>query len=350
MSTSFSALHADYALWIGITAIGLAGLLILAMVVLRLLLNRRRRIEANFLAVWQPLLSDETANLAETVIPLLPAAHYLPFLKLWNRQVRSASGERHEDLLDIAYALGCEHYAKKLLEHGDRSERLLAILTLAQLRDIAAWDALVTQTLHADSLTSINAFHALVQIDAEATACQLMPLLLARTDWPITHIASILQEQQGVFTQPLIEAAGEIKSTHLIRTLRLIEALHLALPQTSLLQLLNEANHVETIISALRITNDVSMLPRIRVFLRHPDWRIRVQAAKALGRIGEYSDVNRLIPLLADTYWWVRYRSTQALINMPFLSTNEIAILQTHLSDRFARDMLGQVMAERKSS
>tara|TARA_R110001599_G_scaffold171353_1_gene362088 strand:- start:74783 stop:75835 length:1053 start_codon:yes stop_codon:yes gene_type:complete len=350
MSTSFPALHADYALWIGMTAIGLTLLLILVMTTLRIILNRNRNIEAKFLAIWQPLLSNPSANLAETIIPLLPAAHYLPFLKLWNKLVRTSTGERREDMLDIAYALGCERYAKKLLTHGDRTERLLAILTLSHLRDISAWDALATQTLHADSVTSINAFHALVQIDPDTTAHQLMPLLLARTDWPITHIASILQREQSTFMQPLIVAANEIKSTHLVRTLRLIEALHIALPQTSLLQLLNESNNVETIIATLRITNDVSMLPRIRVFLRHADWRLRVQAAKALGRIGEYSDVNRLIPLLADSYWWVRYRSTQALVNMPFLSINEIAVLQTHLSDRFARDMLSQVMAERKSS
>lgn len=350
MSTSFAAHHADYALWIGVIAIGLTLLLMLVMATLRILLNRSRRVEARFLATWQPLLSDPTANLAETIIPLLPAAHYRPFLKLWNKLVRASNGERREDMLDIAYALGCERYAKRLLAHGDRTERLLAIITLSHLRDISAWDALATQTLHADSVISINAFHALVQIDADTTACQLMPLLLARTDWPITHVASILQEEQGAFMQPLIEAAGEIKSSHLIRTLRLIEALHIALPQTALLQLLNESNSVEIIIATLRITNDVSMLPRVRVFLRHADWRLRVQAAKALGRIGEYSDINRLVPLLADNSWWVRYRSTQALVNMPFLSINEIAVLQSHLSDRFARDMLSQVIAERKPS
>lgn len=347
---SFSALHTSYALWVGIIAIWLTVLLILAMVSLRIAMNRKKRDEAKFLAIWHPLLSNPSDNLAETVIPLLSAGHYLYFLKLWNALVRTTSGDRREDMLDIAYALGCEQYAKKLLEHGNRTERLLAILTLAHLRDLSAWELLTIQTLHADSVTSINAFHALVQIDAEATARQLMPLLLARIDWPITHIASILQAEQSTFMLPLLEASNKIKSSHLIRTLRLIEALHIALPQTALRQLLDETNNAETIIGALRITNDASLLPYIRICLNNPDWRIRVQAAKALGRIGEYSDVNRLIPLLADTSWWVRYRSTQALVNMPFLSVNEITLLQNNLSDRFARDMLRQVTAERKPS
>ncbi|MNN48196.1 hypothetical protein D3C81_1626630 [compost metagenome] len=69
-----------------------------------------------------------------------------------------------------------------------------------------------------------------------------------------------------------------------------------------------------------------------------------------LGRIGEHPDVNRLIPLLADAEWWVRYRAAQSLVGIPFLSMAEIELLRNNLSDRFARDMLGQAIAERQTS
>jgi HEAT repeat protein len=77
---------------------------------------------------------------------------------------------------------------------------------------------------------------------------------------------------------------------------------------------------------------------------------VRGQTAKVLGRIGEHSDVNRLIPLLADAEWWVRYRAAQALVGVPFLSMAEIELLRHNLADRFARDMLAQALAERHSS
>ena len=57
-----------------------------------------------------------------------------------------------------------------------------------------------------------------------------------------------------------------------------------------------------------------------------------------------------MIPLLADVEWWVRYRTAQALAGMPFFSATELELLRNNLSDRFARDMLGQVLAERTAS
>jgi HEAT repeat protein len=114
--------------------------------------------------------------------------------------------------------------------------------------------------------------------------------------------------------------------------------------------LLDAGDHTDVLIGTLRIINDVGLLPQARPHLRHTDWRVRVQAAKLLGRVGEHADVNRLIPLLADAEWWVRYRAAQALAGMPFFSRTELELLRSNLSDRFARDMLSQVLAERKAS
>jgi HEAT repeat protein len=71
-----------------------------------------------------------------------------------------------------------------------------------------------------------------------------------------------------------------------------------------------------------------------------------VQAAKALGRIGERADTARLVQLLADREWWVRYRAAQALVELPWLKRAELAALASGLEDRYAADMLAQVMAE----
>jgi hypothetical protein len=261
--------------------------------------------------------------------------------------MRTAGTEAADNLTGIAYAIGCDQYSRRYLRLGSRIECLMATLTLAHLRDQAAWDLLVTQTMAADNVTSLHALDALVKIDAERTAQQLTPLVLARNDWPVAQVAAILQSAQGAFMYPLIEATLETKSTHLIRTLRLIEAQHLALPQAAVLRLLENAHNTDTLIGALRVVDDVGLLPHVRQYLRHEDWRVRVQAAKVIGRIGEHSDVNRLIPLLADVEWWVRYRTAQALAGMPFFSAAELDLLRNNLSDRFARDMLSQVLAER---
>jgi HEAT repeat protein len=83
--------------------------------------------------------------------------------------------------------------------------------------------------------------------------------------------------------------------------------------------------------------------------LAHPDWQVRVLAAKALGRIGDRSDVDRLVALLADREWWVRYRAAEALLELPALTRADLEALRASLTDRFAADMLSQAMAESAS-
>jgi hypothetical protein len=331
-------------------AIVLSALLGLAIVYLRMSQRRSSQDEQDFLAIWRPLLLSSLHSSVPATLPVLDVGHRLYFLKLWNGLMRTASPQAAASLSGIAYAIGCDQFSRRFLRLGNRVECLLATITLGHLRDDAAWERLVTQTLSSDNATSINAFHALVQIDADAAAEQLTPLLLARNDWPIAQTAAILQSAQSAFMYTLIEATAETRSVHLIRTLRLIESMRLALPHAVVLRLLEQAPNTEALIGTLRIANDVSLLPHVRPFLRHEDWRVRVQAAKLLGRIGEHSDVNRLIPLLADVEWWVRYRAAQALAAMPFFSSTEMELLRSNLSDRFARDMLSQVLAERAAS
>ncbi|MNR99529.1 HEAT repeat protein [compost metagenome] len=345
-------LHSPYSglVWIGITAIALSLLLIVLLGVLRYTLQRRTQTELSFLAVWRPLLLSSLQSSVATVLPTVEKKQRLYFLKLWNQLIRSASSnEAAENLISIAYSVGADRYSRRFLRHGKRVERLLATLTLGHLRDHASWDALVLQTMAADSVTSIHAFQALVQIDAGAAAQQLTPLMLAREDWPVSHIAGILQPARSAFMSALLEAAEELRAAHLTRALRLIEALQLPLSHPALLKLLDKDNQTDTIIAALRIANDASLLPDIRPHLSHADWRVRGQAAKVIGRIGEHPDVNRLIPLLADAEWWVRYRAAQSLVGIPFLSMAEIEMLRHNLSDRYARDMLSQALAERQT-
>jgi hypothetical protein len=181
---------------------------------LRISLNRRTHEERAFLAVWHPLLLSSLHSSVSAVLPRLPARHRVYFLKLWNQLMRSAnSREATDNLISIAYSIGCDHFSRRLLRHGNRVECLLATITLGHLRDHASWDALVMQTLAADNVTSINAFQALVQIDAKTAAQQLTPLMLAREDWAISHIASILQPAHSAFMLPLLEAVEEIRAT-----------------------------------------------------------------------------------------------------------------------------------------
>jgi hypothetical protein len=62
--------------------------------------------------------------------------------------------------------------------------------------------------------------------------------------------------------------------------------------------------------------------------------------------MGEDDDEKRLVPLLSDREWWVRYRAAQALSRLPHMDEPKLKTIQAVQSNPFARDMLAQVMAE----
>jgi HEAT repeat protein len=54
----------------------------------------------------------------------------------------------------------------------------------------------------------------------------------------------------------------------------------------------------------------------IEAGLSSPDVSVRVQAANAAGRIGLSPLAGRLVALLSDDVWWVRFRAAEALAQL----------------------------------
>lgn len=67
--------------------------------------------------------------------------------------------------------------------------------------------------------------------------------------------------------------------------------------------------------AALRMQDDVSQIGRIRPFLDHSRWAVRLQALHAVARLGFAADVEKLKPLQDHANWWVRTRAREALVN-----------------------------------
>ncbi|WP_305823034.1 HEAT repeat domain-containing protein [Massilia brevitalea] len=184
-----------------------------------------------------------------------------------------------------------------------------------------------------DDTVSLTALWALVRIDPQAAADYMVPLFIAREDWALSLAAGILQQAGEPAGAALARHLPQLDAAHLPRGLRIAEALHVTLPAGLLA-------------GALRSEAMPVVIAEVRALLAHEDWQVRVQAARALGRVGERSDAARLAALLGDAQWWVRYRAAQALLELPALSRADLEALRASLTDRFAADMLGQAMAE----
>ena len=332
------------ALWTGTVALALTLLLSLQIVLLRVSLRRRERRAARAVERWRPLLNQAIVG-EEPALPALAARERLPFLQLWAHLQASLRGEASEALNGVARRLGVDLLARDMLARGARDERLLATLVLGHLRDRAAWPQLLPLASAADSVLSLTALWALVRVDPEAAAAYLTPLFVEREDWALSHVAGILQQASGPVAQVLARILPELGEERLPRALRIAESLRVTLPAGVLAGALRSDSSA-VVIAALRGVLTPDTLNEVRALLGHADWQVRVQAARALGRVGERSDVERLLALLADPQWWVRYRAAQALRDLPLLSRADLEAVRAALTDRFALDMLDQVLAE----
>jgi HEAT repeat protein len=66
-----------------------------------------------------------------------------------------------------------------------------------------------------------------------------------------------------------------------------------------------------------------------------------------MGRLGVAGDEHRLIELLTDREWWVRYRAARALAGLGFVGAARMRAIQAAQTDAYARDIIEQVLAER---
>lgn len=337
------------AVWAGLGAFGLTLVLSLQIVLMRVGLRRRQAAEANALARWRPVLNAAVVGELPAEdgagLPPLPPRDLQPFLRLWVHLQGSVRGDAGESLNTLARRLRLDDEALAMLARGPRSARLLGALVLGHLRERRAWSGLLELATDADSTLSLTALWALVRIDPEAAAGYLTPLFIEREDWALSHVAGILQQASAPAAGVLARLLPTLDAAKLPRALRIAEALRLTLPPAVLGEAL-DSPAVPVVLAALRNVLTPETIAQVRSLLAHQDWQVRVQAARALGRVGEREDAERLAALLRDPQWWVRYRAAEALRDLPALRRPELEALRAALTDRFASDMLAQVMAE----
>jgi hypothetical protein len=337
------------AFWTGIAALLLTLLLGVQILRLRIGLRARERRQARTYARWRPVLNAAIVGEAPPQLPKLLGAERLHFIKLWVHLQSSLRGEAGAALNDIVRRLGLDLEARAMLGRRARTERLLAALMLGHLGDRQAWAQLLRLAGLDDPTLSLTALWALVRIDPQAAAEYLTPLFIEREDWAISHVAGILQPAGTPVAAVLAGMLPRLDAQRLPRAMRIAEALRVELPAEALATALSNES-IAVLTAALRIVNTPLLSAPVRALLQHEDWQVRVQAAKALGRIGGRADTERLVALLADREWWVRYRAAQALVELPWLKRADLDALRATLQDRFAADMLAQVMAEQDAA
>jgi len=233
-----------------------------------LLLGQRR--EQRAAAIWQPVLASAMQD-APAALPRLARRDLFGFLVLWNHLHEAVLGEAKERLNAVALQLGVPARARRMLAHGNLSDRLLAVATLGQLRDHSVRDRLCDLAAGPSVILSLTAARALVQIDRAAAVGYLIPLVAARPDWPPGRVIHVLRAAGAdAISEPLARAALEAAPEHAPRLIRYLEVVHCETLVPTVRQIIHRTGDAEVIAACLRVFRDPDDLETVRRFLDDP--------------------------------------------------------------------------------
>ena len=339
---------ADVALAIGVVALVVTMGLLLQGLRLRVQAARRAQHGEAVQALWQPLLTRAAAGEAVD-LPALAPADAVPMLALWNQRQDALRGTAHEALNALLVRIGAYAIAQAWARQRGLGRRLLGVATLGHVGHAADWKLVRAASTAPSALLGFAAARALLQIDAAAAVPRVLDEFLRRSDWPVAPLGTLLRESGAAGVGPAV--AERLLGGTAEQQLKLLPlALLTEGPASEPLahQVLDRSEDPAVLALALQMLYGPASLPRVRTLLDHADWEVRSQAALALGRIGQPIDRARLIALLSDREWWVRYRAARALVAMPGLDLRTLRVLRAGLEDRYAQDMLEQVLAARE--
>ena len=348
MPASSSDLGVSVALGVSAAALASAVLLLVTIATLRALRRWHVWHLARREGAWREALHVAMDDPSAARLPAISALDRADFLALWNRIQESVRGVAADNLGQLLRTHGLDTRALGMLRHGTLRQRLIAITALGHLREERAWNDLATMAHEPGPVTSFAAARALLRIDARRALENLGTAIATREDWPLARIGTLFQELgPAVVTPALMGLMRAPPAGGIERLVRLARFGHRPMVAPIVREWLSEGTDPAVIAAALDYVEDEEDVPWARGAARHVEWRVRMAAARALGRVGDSRQLAALLELLRDPVWWVRYHAAQSLVRLHGLTPHELESLRQKARDAYAADMLGQALAER---
>lgn len=304
--------------------------------------------ESRFVARWRPLLL-ETIDAVPSHLPSVKQPDWFVFLILWNQFHESIKGPARHRLKAVALRLRMDSAARKLLDTRNDDNRLVAVATLGHLGDQESWNIVEEIARSRKPLLSMAALRSLFFIDASRATAVLLSSLGARSDWPTAQLKAMVAEaDSATVSDGLVQAAEIAVPSEVPRLIALMDSADATKVTRFLRRLLRTSRDEEVLVACLKSSQCPKELNLLVPLLKSPSWQVRTQLARALGGMVSRGEEHLLISLLSDEVWWVRFRAAQSLASLPFFSHDELWRLRFLLTDRFAQDILDQVVAEQK--
>lgn len=312
--------------------------------------RERRRLE-KLREQWWPVFAE--VILAErfpedTKLPAVPFRAKKMLLREWSRFRSIVQGQATVGLNVLAERLGLLQLARRRMKRRSINEKLLAVRVVGQLGDRMSWEAIDALVENPNIAVSMTAATALVDIDPDRGIPRVIPLIGKKPRWPRTQVGRILnQAGPDIVSTRLCREIADAPDTEAVRLLQFAESAYPGDVNAVAERLLKTRDDPAVLSAALKAASGRICPERLTELARHDVWYVRMQAASLLGRVGRHDDLKALEPLLSDAEWWVRYRSAQAMVASPFIGPNALRRIAARQTDRYARDILRQALAEK---
>lgn len=335
-----------FAFWLGVTVVIVTAVMLTVILAMRQVMSRRERNHNRAAAAWRAILVAADAG-APFTASSLPRRDVTGFLEVWNELHAAHPGDRGDGLLRVATDVGLDQHLFRLLEHGGFHNQVVAIIALGHLRNRDHFPRVARFIDDKSPIVSLCAARSLMQMDPSTAVSMFVPQIVRRDDWSQGSIATILQENSSpAMSKELSLATLRANADVVPRLVRFLASVSPEEAAPVIRAILASAADDHLISTCLQVMSRSADLVSVRSLLQHPRWHVRMHAAATIGRLGVPGDERLLIDMLSDEHWWVRYRTAQGLLKLPFLDELRVRRIRDEHADRFARDILDHVLAE----
>jgi HEAT repeat protein len=345
----FADLHTAFALALATGALAIGILLLGAIALLGVSRRRRRGRMASIESRWRNALEGAADEPVAGSLPRIGMADLPYFLEAWNRLLESADDESAARLGRLLAMHGIDLRVLAMLDKRSSRLRLAAITAAGHLRERRAWPRLEAISRGSSAEESFAAARAMLRIDPRRALDALAQSIPGRADWPVARLASVFESLgPQVVTGPLITMLLRRPRPGLDRVVKLARFGQPEKISGIVRGWLGSSTDPDVLMAALACIEHREDLPWAVGAAQHPEWQVRMAAARAIGRVGGREQLPTLLELLRDPVWWVRYHAAHGLARLEGLQPHELDALREGARDSFAADMLGQALAERR--
>ena len=318
-------------------------LLLLAIIVRRVRLERyRRRYDAR-VEVWEPLFFAylEGEPTGERIAATLETREdFDAFAEFVTFYLKNIAGDDFHDIRDLAIETGLNLSLYEDLggARGPR-RRAVAAITLGLMEDEDVLPSLKKMLEDSDPYLVYAGAYGIACLRENGLFMKVMRRLLAGT--PITYEGAnellvrfgegvcpmitgvmrdaLLRRERGEGVEPADAGSLRLDLDNFIETSMLVDIIAYFRYREAnelLFRVMDECGNDEVTIHVLKAMlrlKPPGAAQHIAHLLEHPNWVIRSQAARVMGVLGEREYRGQLERLLGDGEWWVRHYAIEAL-------------------------------------